>query len=293
MKGKNLSWPLFFLSPAKNLYANFVSRFISSLERYKVELIRYLINPNIFNNLIAEILIEGIPFYYNIKRISIQDINSLFQRIWSYDCYLLENIKENSPTIFDIGAHIGIFSRFVFFKKKNAHLWVFEPDRDNMRILKFNLIDYMNQTEFVEKGIYYKKDRLKLYISKRIDWRSSLFVREDFRRKFPEGEFQESYYVDLTDLDSFVAENKDKIKNIDLIKITIPGMIEHMVLNSGRKTIERFRPQVSVFVYKENKNSVDSFFKEIGYKRVQTKWNSYAEENIKNSISDIWVFVPE
>lgn len=269
-----------------------IAKIFSYIPRERREIIRLFFDLGRFTELLAEVNLGGEPFYFNIFRISKEELQFLVGRIWEYDCYLMENIRKKTPVVFDIGAHIGVFSRFVFFKNKNAKLWAFEPDKDNMHILKLNLVNHIENVEFVSKGIYFKKDKLKFYVSKKIDWRSSLYTSKEFMSMFEKGEYSSMYEIETTDFDSFVQENITRIKSVDLIKITVPGMIEHLILEKSINVIQKFRPQVSISVYNKNKDKVEMFFRELGYKKIKTRWNEYKEKNIKDGISDIWVFVP-
>lgn len=273
----------------------FISKLFQILERsigkQRFELMKLVINPYYFDGLIASINFNNIPFYFNMYRIGKDDVMFLFRRIWEYDCYMLESIIKESPTVFDIGAHIGVFSRFVLFRKPSAKLWCFEPDVDNLRILKMNLVDFKHNINLVDKGIHYKRDRQKLYVSKKIDWRSTIYTSDEFMKMFQRGEFEPKYEVELQDLDSFVSENSDKIKSIELIKFTVPGKVEHLVLEKSAETISKFKPQIAIYSYPENHNTVRKFFKEMGYIEIESRWYKYVVDNLRRT-PDILVFRP-
>lgn len=263
-----------------------------SLGKDRLEIFRVLRNPNRLESLIASVKINGLSFYFDIRRMDESFLRYLYKRIWEYDCYMLQNIKSESPTIFDIGAHIGMFSKFVLYKKPKASLWCFEPDKENMRVLKMNLLGLSQNVYFIEKGIHFEKDKKVIYVSKRGSWRSTILANMEYIAKyFSKGELEEKYEIELQDLDSFVMENLDKIKGIDLLKIAVPGEMEHLILEKSIETILKFRPQVSIYVYPKNENRVREFFRKMRYKEMESVWQRYSIENMR-VISSVLIFVP-
>ena len=78
---------------------------------------------------------RGETFYHNLERQPVVSLQILIERIWEFDCYRLGDISEADPVVMDVGAHLGVFSRFVLNRKPKARLIALEPDRENFSIL--------------------------------------------------------------------------------------------------------------------------------------------------------------
>lgn len=220
-------------------------------------------NIKLLNHCYADIDMYGYPFYFDILRMSYSNCLFLINRIHEQDCYRLKDLVAEDPIIMDVGAHIGIFTRYVLNKKAKSTVYAFEPDRESFRLLEMNFRDFHNVFCF-QKACSNQKDYLELFTSKKIDWRSSLMIKKHFKGKpeFDSDEYSTSYRVEVTDIDSFVAEAG--IKRLDLLKITVPGEIEHLVLSGATQTINEFRPQVSFYIYHCNLQEIEAFFQKIG-----------------------------
>ena len=205
----------------------------------------------------------GYSFYFNLLRLSFSDVMALIEKIQEKDTYRLQDLTISDPVVMDVGAHIGVFSRYVLHEKPKATVYALEPDRDNFKLLTMNLKPF-GQAFCVQKGVLDKKDTLELYTSKKIDWRSSLMIKEGFKDKleFEPEEYMNAYRVEVTDIDSFIAESG--LSKLDLLKLTVPGEIEPLVLAGAGQAIKKFRPQISLYVYPANMLKVGVFFKDIG-----------------------------
>lgn len=211
----------------------------------------------------AEIEMSGTPFYFDSLRLSYSNVTTLMERIQNKDCYRLCRIETEQPVVLDIGAHIGVFCRYALLQKPEGRVYAVEPDSDNFRVLCMNLKPFRNAVCF-QKGVLDRKESLELYTSRRLDWRSTLMVKDEFARRneFEPGEYVTRYRVEVTDLDSFVAEQK--LNRVDLLKITVPGEIEPAILLGALEMINAYRPQISLYAYAENSSELDRFFKRVG-----------------------------
>jgi FkbM family methyltransferase len=160
--------------------------------------------------------------------------------------------------VLDVGAHIGIFSRYILKRFPDAQIYAVEPDVDNFELLGMNVSPFRNVQCF-QQGFLDKKDRLKFYRSRRLDWRSTFLVKKSFLDKefFEPDEFETSYEVDVETIDDFTG--RLGFEWLDMLKITIPGEVEPLVLAGAKKTIETFRPHLTVSVYPENLDAVIGF----------------------------------
>lgn len=216
-----------------------------------------------FNRCVADIDLRGAPFYFDLLRMTFDDVMSLVDRIHARDCYGLGDLDMGDPVVIDAGAHLGIFSRYVMAECPNARLYALEPDRENHELLRKNLESFEN-THCFQKGLFETKDTLELYTSRRIDWRTTLDPSGTFRESggFGKGEFTSSYTVEVVDLDTFMRE--EGIERLDLLKVSIPGELEDRVLRGARRSIEKFRPRVSIITYPKNVDAVREFFQDMG-----------------------------
>ncbi len=214
---------------------------------------------------------DGRPFYFDPRRLDIGQLDYLVERIITHDCYALRDITAPEPVIFDGGAHLGVFSRFVFAVHPNARLFAFEPDRENHEILQLNLSGH-EAAEAVQMGLLDGHEELEFFASDEVDWRSSLNANPEFMQTLSshQDEYGSSYSVYTTSIDSFV--DAQQLDRLDLLKLVVPGMIEIRVLAGARHAIQKFKPRVAVSVYVGNENAVDAFFEELGYEHIESPW---------------------
>lgn len=241
-------------------FARLVGRPPTTQEEKWVDTLRHLEN---FNHCYASFEVYGSPFYFDVFRLSFNDVMLLMNRIHVHDGYRFNDLAVEDPVVMDIGAHIGVFPRFVLGKKPKSTLYALEPDRENFSLLTINLENFQSASCF-QKGVFTKKDSIEFFTSKKIDWRSTLMVNQNFknRSEFEPNEFTTSYKVEVTDIDSFVAEAS--IKRLDFLKMTVPGQIEPVVLDGAIQTITEFRPQIGLYVYSDNGQAVEEFFNRVG-----------------------------
>jgi len=86
-------------------------------------------------------------------------VNNDMYRIGTLGKYLL-------PThafVIDCGAHIGVFSKYVFSFFPNLRFVCFEPNQNNFELLKQNMSDVTSK-DLYNKAVSYKSENLRLYM---------------------------------------------------------------------------------------------------------------------------------
>ena len=108
-----------------------------------------------------------------------------------------------------------------------------------------------------------KNQRQKLYLSEKLDWRSTILEKKEFLDKIDDN-YKASYDVDVWTLEMLLSHIPEKV--IDLCKMTIAGEIEAEVLESSSESILSKDIRIfSLLTYPVNSYRVRKFFKEIGY----------------------------
>lgn len=225
---------------------------------------------------------RGETFYHNLERQPVVSLQILIERIWEFDCYRLGDISEADPVVMDVGAHLGVFSRFVLNRKPKARLIALEPDRENFSILHHNLSEYPD-VSLLQRGLLDSGKELHFYTSREIDWRSTVLVNTNFlpRPEIAVGEYDSSYSIEVIDLDSLFSELN--LPRLDLLKMTIPGEVEPLVLEGASRVIDEFRPLVSMSVYPVNRPKVEEYFEALGgYREMPVPF--YAPGNLASFI---------
>jgi len=225
---------------------------------------------------------DNMPYYFDLFRISTPEINKLILKIYTNDIYHLKGIKTPNPVIFDIGSHLGEFSRIAKFIYPDATIHAFEPDPENFYFLKKNKLSFTNFNTY-QLGIFDENKKIRFSKSKNISWRSSIIEDTNFIKKFEKNEFDKEILVDVTTVDNFVINNK--ISQVDLIKITVAGEIEDKVLNASINTIIKYRPIVGILNYCKHDSYVRNFFNKLDYKEIPISNKKYIKAGCK-------IFIP-
>ena len=219
-------------------------------------------------SLIAETDLLCLPFFYEPYRTTIEELlgSSGLHKMYEQDNYRLKLISNTtSPTILDIGSHIGIFPRVIKHRFPSSKIYSLEPDRNNFRVLNLNNSLLENVKSF-QLGVHEKSMTLQLAASDFNSWRSSLTVNQDFFRHDRIGNDSysyDSYDVECVSIDYFVES--EGITNLDLIGITVPGEIAMSILRGSLKTLRDLRPVVSIFLYDTEVNTVRDFMRDLNY----------------------------
>jgi len=195
-----------------------------------------------------------------------------------FEIELLKFIKKNYPVhknIVDVGANIGnhavYFTEFLKYEK----IYCFEPLHENVKILAENLKN--KNHEIHEIALSNKNGIAPFYNST---------PHENARAAGSSLEYYglEGAPVMLTEsmptktLDSYI------LNDVTMIKLDVEGH-ELSILEGARHTIARCKPIIFVedlsyiFPHIFRKHSYDSFFMELGYKKVQNNigGNTYTD----------------
>ena len=152
---------------------------------------------------------------------------------------LYDIIHTDSPTIFEIGAHHGENSLEFLGQFPNCHLYLFEPDKRCIKLLKFQnlhkrahlfegvLSDVSGEIDFHSSGGKHTANSVW-------DGSGSIMQPAKHLEIFPAVTFEEVYKVVSSPLDEFI-ELKGINSPIDLIWMDVQGS-EEKVISGGKKT---------------------------------------------------------
>jgi|GEM_PF-336959 len=130
-----------------------------------------------------------------------------------YETTLIESVVKPGDVVLDIGANIGyytlIFARLV---GEHGHVYAFEPDPTNYRLLKKNVrANGYNNVTFIHKAVAETSGPLKLYLCPDNKGDHRIFESEDSRDAIP---------IEAVTLDEHFANYDGRI---DFIKMDIQG----------------------------------------------------------------------
>lgn len=91
----------------------------------------------------------------------------LFREYEPYETYLLESVIEPGMTVVDIGANIGYYTvKFAKGVSTAGRVYAFEPDANNMALLKRNLtLNHIDNVTCEQAAVMDKEGELDLYLS--------------------------------------------------------------------------------------------------------------------------------
>lgn len=146
---------------------------------------------------------SGIPIYYEVYK----------EKCYEYDnCYV-----DYDDIVVDIGANIGVFTRYAYQKTKN--IYSIEPNSINYKCLQMNA----KLANTYNTAISDKNGKLKLFIDTTSGGHS---LYETDLNNTKTGKYEE---VDTITLESFIENTM--LKKIDFLKIDTEGA-ELSILNS-------------------------------------------------------------
>lgn len=181
-----------------------------------------------------------------------------------YEIDLLEFIRQNYNNgggLIDIGANIGNHSLYFSEFLEHDNIYCFEPFKDNIELLNLNL-GSNSKCKIFDIALSDKIGEAPLYNS-----------RCENNGGFSLVQYDNSYKVlnsiQITTLDSF------NLTNISMIKIDVESH-ELCVLHGARETLLDSKPILFVedlhygWPHMFPPNRYNSFFEEIGYKKIKT-----------------------
>ncbi|HUT09874.1 MAG TPA: FkbM family methyltransferase [Thermoguttaceae bacterium] len=146
----------------------------------------------------------------------------------------LELVK-SSEVIFDVGANTGIYTLIAGIANPRSKVYAFEPVPRVCGYFERNVeINRLTNVELHRAALTNYDGEIELYVPPKT-LPSSASTLKGFVAN------TEALRVEARTIDSFVAQHE--IPRVDLLKIDTEAT-EHLVLEGGRKTIERDKPAI-------------------------------------------------
>jgi len=152
---------------------------------------------------------------------------------------VLRKLDEH-PVVLDIGANIGVHCISWAKAHENAIVYAFEPSESSMAMLRSNIDSNLLKSRVIpiQKAVSNASGEADFYICSD----NAFSGLKDTKRV----EVLETQVVPVTTIDSFIEKNT--IEKVTFIKIDVEGF-ETEVVGGGRKTLERFRPDLFIEIY--------------------------------------------
>ena len=164
----------------------------------------------------------------------------------------------------EIGSGIGFFSQIIC-EYKNTYLICIEPDPNNLRYLKKNLIKNKNKIIYAY-AIGEKNKKLDFYLDDLTGLHSSILVdNEVFKRNYNINKLNKLITVQSFTLDYFVEKYyKNKI---NIIKINV-DMMENKIIQNAKNILRNVRPIfiITIYTHKIERKPLLDLFKDNNYK---------------------------
>lgn len=204
-----------------------------------------------------------------LLRVDSTDLMAL-THVWLIEEYSKHDIKiENTDTIIDVGAHIGLFSLHASQYCKDGKIYAFEPIKENYDILKSN-IQLNNSSKIKAENCAISKSTSKIILYQSND--------DSGHSKFIET--NNPVEVHSRSLNDFF--NEEKIKKCNLLKLDCEGseyeiidglndenfekiekmIIEYHLANSNPEMLENLKKRLKQFSYDI---FIEPLFKDIGF----------------------------
>lgn len=170
--------------------------------------------------------------------------NQVFWRGWTADepeaLPLFFALARHAAVVFDVGAHVGIYSIVASLANASAHIYAFEPLKRTRDRMRANLIrNSANNVEVLPCALGDTIGLATLYCAHRGIPMSSSLSREFMLRTIQTPLLPET--VPVTTIDEFCRGRG--ISNIDLIKLDIEGL-EPQAVRGMSGLLERTRPDI-------------------------------------------------
>ncbi len=143
--------------------------------------------------------------------------------------------------VYDIGAHIGLYSIILAREVKDSFIYAFEPNPDVYKVLvkNINLIKLGGKITPEEFALSADRGKHTLYISS-YSARSSFY---ELHARYDNNKIVHTFTVDCYSIDYLVQSGL--CKPPDALKIDVEGH-EYEVLRGARETLARGSPQIFV-----------------------------------------------
>lgn len=146
---------------------------------------------------------------------------------------LLRQLVKPGTVILDVGANIGVYTRFLSqLTGESGHVFAFEPSPNNFAKLRMNIARMRNVTP-VQSAVGESSGEISLYLSEDLNVDHHTYDNGDGRRKI---------VVPVFSLDDYFKKGM----KIDLIKIDVQGF-EYRVLQGARRVLNE-NPQAAIIM---------------------------------------------
>lgn len=181
---------------------------------------------------------------------------------------LLYNFIDSDYIVYDIGSNIGYHT--VAFANKAKHVYAFEPNKKNLKLLQKNVSKFKNVTVY---DVACSNHVGKMHV-------------EDFDLDKP-GNYGEMHMLDTgQECDSIKVDDLE-IYAPDLIKIDVEGH-ELQVLLGAMETIKEYKPKI---FYEAHGNDLDLIYKlltELDYRLYWFPCSNYNQNNYRKNQVNIF-----
>lgn len=231
---------------------------------------KFYIEPH---NIYVRIKSENYSFIYRSS--DYDDLNMMCREnlaFWeSKSRKIFSQLSKTSNVVFDIGSYSGIYTLLAAKSNNNVKTYSFEPNPELFIILSKNIkINRLKNSKIETLALDENEGVATLYINhERFSSAASL------KKNSNQGA---SFQVKKTTLDSFV--NREKITNIDLMKIDVEGY-EINVLKGSLKSLTNFRPIILMeSLSKDSLLEQKNFLTKFGYQNpIQIQGDGYDLNN--------------
>lgn len=201
---------------------------------------------NIYSFLFARMIFQPLHKVLIIlgwKGMGISNYHNSFINGEDYFIDFFSKVYKEEPIVFDVGAHIGDYTKKILNKIPNARIYAFEPNPSTFNILKRRI---KNKNFLpVNLGIGRKNYNTKIY--------DYSLGKGSLHASIYRGVFQDIYNkkatairVKIVSLDHFCKKNK--INHINLLKLDIEGG-EYEALKGAKKLIQNKKIDIIQFEF--------------------------------------------
>jgi FkbM family methyltransferase len=145
---------------------------------------------------------------------------------------VFNRVATTNPVLFDVGGHVGEYTREFFNKFPGGRSFIFEPSASHLEVLRQNLGEHPGVT-ICPFGLGAEAADLPLYKDQNISGLASLTQR---RLDHINVKMEVAETVSIRTLDSYVAQTG--VASIDLLKMDVEGH-EFSVLNGATIAMDR------------------------------------------------------
>lgn len=234
------------------------------------KIINFLGNPRLIINYCQDSLISLDPLQIPDNRVL--KFGEYEPEVWK----ALEYYANSSEIVWDIGAHIGIFSIRASESPKVKKVYSFEPHPDNFNALEFN--NKLNNEPFYPINIALSNSNAPQAIFQRIQGNTGTFSFCPINTNIE----QEDIKVNCITIDKLVFE--ENMQYPTLIKLDVEGWEFH-VLQGAERLLNEASPKAIVFESSVDSNGnpikIDLFYylsnKGFKIKRLSRRFNEIRE----------------